>query len=454
MTAMGAPTTITLVDELADQTVELVHDVPQPAADLVAARLVVADHPRNDFRSRPLTYWLVDQAGAELGDEATVAGPATVTLTSPDAGEIIERRNRWLADIEARGTATKSVSSSTHLALIERTESRLDDVQRLRAMVDAQRLPPPPSPYSNRWRSRALLLGVLAAVVLVVGAVGLLVLGGDDEEAASGSGSGPDSDEVVLLPVELELEIGRGERNSTTFSGSEGQNVTILMLAQPAGPNQFLDPELELFDPGGVQIGYNDDRLDQLVAVEGPDIAVAEDDFANSGLDSRIDVTLPADGEYTVVSGALGNNGSGRYLLVIEEGGPGGVPGLIDGPGPIFRGEEEAMAIEEPACPPIGTELDVSLPYAEVYEAQCGELLEIRFSVEEPTDLLVAVFGGGPPVFAVLFDGEYQELEVLPIEDGGEFVIPVEPGQHTLQVDNLFEPQPLEIVIEPLSDGP
>jgi len=48
---------------------------------------------------------------------------------------------------------------------------------------------------------------------------------------------------------------------------------------------------------------------------------IAEDDDGGGGLNSRIEITLPEDGRYTILANSLGEGETGRYTLRIESGG-------------------------------------------------------------------------------------------------------------------------------------
>ncbi len=382
----------TLVDELTGERVPI--DGGAAAGDVIDARLAAADHPRADFRSRALRYELLDGTGRALGDAEAVPTEATVTLVGPEAAEIRSRRDRWLADIEARGAATRSVSTSTHLALVERTGSRLHDVRRLREMVEARRAAAPPPP---RVRS-ALTTGALAlvgGVAMAAAAVGLGIwffsLTDDDGTvtvAAGGDGGaagGADADaDALSLPVDLELELAVGAVDRTTFRATEGQNVTILMLAPQSNGFQHLDPQLRLLDADGNDIGYNDDRLDTMNMANPPP--------GFNFLNSRIDITIPATGTYVVESSDLSGTGSGAYQLLIEDGGPGG-----DGFNGAFNPNDfEREVFEEEAVPDFemegqAVEMDEMVRALPLEEITCGTLPPIE--VEVPIQVDVEVGG-------------------------------------------------------------
>lgn len=82
--------------------------------------------------------------------------------------------------------------------------------------------------------------------------------------------------------------------DSWTFSGEAGQTVVIELNAVD---NAF-DPQLTLYDPNGAWIAENDD-------IDG-----------SSNRNSRIEVTLPTNGRYTIRVGAFGDGGN--YTLTLN----------------------------------------------------------------------------------------------------------------------------------------
>jgi hypothetical protein len=127
----------------------------------------------------------------------------------------------------------------------------------------------------------------------------------------------PTDEAVELGDPDVPLEYGdtvRGEITNReddqvwTFSGSEGDVVTITMLA--VADDFSLDTRLYLytlegFDSGDDAIAQNDDAVN-------PEV---------TGLNSQIELfELPEDGEYVIVATRY-NNGTGEYTLTLEEGG-------------------------------------------------------------------------------------------------------------------------------------
>jgi hypothetical protein len=85
----------------------------------------------------------------------------------------------------------------------------------------------------------------------------------------------------------------RGNYEPVTFDGGAGDNVTVEMTSQD-------DTYLILLGPDGTVIAENDDY---------------------QGLDSRIQATLPEDGEYTVIATSFDESATFPYQLTLREGG-------------------------------------------------------------------------------------------------------------------------------------
>lgn len=85
-----------------------------------------------------------------------------------------------------------------------------------------------------------------------------------------------------------------------TFAGQAGQSITVRMAATGNNPNSpdgpMLDPILTVLDADGNKLAENDD--------------------SERTLNSRVVVTLPREGNYTIV--ARGLSGSGPYKLTID----------------------------------------------------------------------------------------------------------------------------------------
>lgn len=430
----------TLIDGLTGEQVPI--EGGASAADVIALRVAAADHPRADFRARPLQYELVDaSADRSLAAEEVVAAGSTVRLSAEGATDIWERRNRWLADIEERGEATVSVSAATHLALVERTKSRLEDVHRLRARLAEQRAAVPPPRRGGAPGQRWMLVGALAAVVVVAGAVWYAV-GRSEGETAAGERPGPAGavladGELVALPFELEAELELGQLDEVEFSATEGQAVSIFMFAPANRFGPSLDPVLRVLDADGNEVGYNDDRMD-VTGVQPPGF---------NSLNSRIDLTIPADGTYTVVAGDLGDDNGGSYRLLIEEGGPGGDgfngAGGRDGGGfvettIVVEGSEELRPADL-GCGR-GEIIEVELPFDGPIDAGC-ELAALAFTVTGRSDLAVwATARDADPIVWLLDD----DGEVIAYNDDTAgldsfFEVAIESGSYEVLVGNLQE---------------
>ena len=112
---------------------------------------------------------------------------------------------------------------------------------------------------------------------------------------------------------EGEIEVGGGEL--WTFEGAAGETYTIRVLAdRPAGTftttderieNELFDTYLIVRDPNGEIIGENDD-----------DETMSNDD--ENRTNSRVQVTLPINGEYTIEVRSYADESGGAYTLVIE----------------------------------------------------------------------------------------------------------------------------------------
>ncbi len=276
---------LTLVDELTGETVA----VPAGAtvAEAIDRRLSEADHPRSDFRGNALQFELHDSDGRPLPADRTLTAGTDVHLTSPDAGEVITRRNRWLDDLATDGVGTESVAAGTQLALVERTASRLDEVARLRAELASRRTPPPRS--RSRFRVGGLLLtalvllivaGIFAAwawwfldeldtsaqrgagnrgAVTTVAADGVFIEAEEEVAVAvGGSGIRIDACDVievtgVEVPAEIELELGCEVAIIPLDAGEEGISVEISARSGRG------DPIVWVLDEDGDEVAFNDD---------------------------------------------------------------------------------------------------------------------------------------------------------------------------------------------------
>jgi hypothetical protein len=94
-------------------------------------------------------------------------------------------------------------------------------------------------------------------------------------------------------PIRAQLEDGGFTNHAYKFTGEAGQTIAIELNAID---NAF-DVKLALLSADGSLVAENDDI-----------------DFQNNNLNSRIEITLPANGSYTVVVGDVGFNG-GEYEL-------------------------------------------------------------------------------------------------------------------------------------------
>lgn len=278
---------VTLIDELTGETITATGGVA--VADLIEGRVADVDHPRFDFRGQPLEFHLVGSDNAELPPDHTVAPGSSVRLTSPDAGDVIARRNRWLGDFASDGEGTASVARGTQLALVERTQSRLDDVARLRAELAATRPPPP------RRRSRIRLGGALLTVVvlLIVGAIfaawGWWFIQDLDTSGAAGRGPGGGQPVATIAAVRDDFVVFEEEAIAVGPGGFPQQGCGELEVEDFKPPGEVEveltceiaiivvdveetgtpiaisassgrgDPIVWVYDEDGDEIGFNDD---------------------------------------------------------------------------------------------------------------------------------------------------------------------------------------------------
>ena len=315
---------VTLVDELTGETVAV--EPGGTVAAAIEARLAAADLPRSDFRGQPLTFQLLDPDGQPLPADGTLTAGSEVRLASPDAAAIVERRNRWLDEIGTGAATSTSVSRSTQLALVERTDSRLDDVARLRAELAAARTPPPRRSPRLRVGGLLLTLVVVAVVVAIFAAWGWWFVdeinagraaGGDVEAVEAGGGdrpaitvaAGPLGEEFAVevggpglpgvgcetietgdveLPAELELELSCEVAVFVFDVPEDGATVEV------SARSGLGDPIVWLYDEAGVEIGFNDDTnsLDSFLSV---DVAAGQHELHVGNLTgepSAIEVTI------------------------------------------------------------------------------------------------------------------------------------------------------------------
>ena len=86
-------------------------------------------------------------------------------------------------------------------------------------------------------------------------------------------------------------DVYRGNYEPVTFDGAAGDNVTVEMTSED-------DTYLILLGPDGTVIAENDDY---------------------QGLDSRIQTTLPSDGEYTIIATSFDDDATFPYQLTLRE---------------------------------------------------------------------------------------------------------------------------------------
>lgn len=113
----------------------------------------------------------------------------------------------------------------------------------------------------------------------------------------------------VTAPVVINGRIEpRGDRDLFVFQGSAGVRVVAEVVARRL--NSPLDSILRVFDPAGKEIAFNDDHDDK-----GAGLVTHQ-------ADSRVEVTLPADGVYLVSVSDAQNKGGADYAYRLRLGVP------------------------------------------------------------------------------------------------------------------------------------
>lgn len=113
----------------------------------------------------------------------------------------------------------------------------------------------------------------------------------------------------VTVPVVINGRIdARGDRDLFVFQGSAGVRVVAEVIARRL--NSPLDSFLRVFDPSGKEIATNDDHDDK-----GAGLVTHQ-------ADSRVEVTLPADGVYLVSVSDTQNKGGPDYAYRLRLGVP------------------------------------------------------------------------------------------------------------------------------------
>ena len=186
---------------------------------------------------------------------------------------------------------------------------------------DDDGLPIPPASGPRRTSSKSSKPNALLIVLAVVGGltlmacaacvalpmIGVSIMGGAIEEAVADMANDPDftfsSSEIPANAVSRG-SLRRGDvRQATvdtwvddrwTFEANAGDQLSILVNTL----DNTLDPQLSLFGPSGNLIAENDDI-----------------DLSNDNYNSRVDVTLPSTGTYTIIVSAFGFGGLYEIIL-------------------------------------------------------------------------------------------------------------------------------------------
>lgn len=229
---MTGAITVSLRDELSGETVDLSPTSGATVASIIDERVAAADHPRADFRGRALSFVVsdtADHAATPLPSDQSITESMSLTLNGPDAIDVIRRRDEWLATIESDNRAGLSITPSTHLALIERTGSRLDDVHRLRAdlLTERQALIEAESASiaSSAWRGRLLMTATTAAILIAIGVGGFFLI----KAETSGTNAGRPGD-----AFRDRLDVGLGGRE---FAEDEAAAVEVFETTVVFGPD-------------------------------------------------------------------------------------------------------------------------------------------------------------------------------------------------------------------------
>lgn len=128
------------------------------------------------------------------------------------------------------------------------------------------------------------------------GIAGTLTFSLTPESSSAGQPLGPGTARGIIEPGQtVSQTLSPSTDDHWTFSGSAGDRIVIELNAT----DDNLDPQLALYNPGGINIAENDD-------IE-----------LNTNRNSRIEVVLPDSGTYTIVVGAFGASG-GPYNLSLS----------------------------------------------------------------------------------------------------------------------------------------
>lgn len=128
------------------------------------------------------------------------------------------------------------------------------------------------------------------------------------------------------------LDYACGETNPEELEGLPTGNRTLTMFSQEQGELSGLSQRVEGGRPAEawtlqansgdrVVVTLEAEGFDAYLYVIGPGLdGVATDDDGAGDLNSRIGLTLPSDGPYTVVASSIDTGATGSYTLRVEEG--------------------------------------------------------------------------------------------------------------------------------------
>ncbi|MBB4636294.1 PPC domain-containing protein [Longimicrobium terrae] len=164
-----------------------------------------------------------------------------------------------------------------------------------------------------------------------------------------------------------------------TFRGRAGQRVTVKMEAEDF--DTYLD------------LGRMENGAFTSLATD--------DDGAGEGTNSRLRFVIPADGDYVIRASAYGEDGTGDYIVSMEE-----RQAVVHTPQPVRAGVTATGTLEDDD---MALESDGSFYDAWTYAGRAGEQIKITMA-SEAFDTFVTI--------GRMVNGEFEE--VAKMDDGGE----------------------------------
>jgi hypothetical protein len=178
------------------------------------------------------------------------------------------------------------------------------------------------------------------------------------------------SREVGILGAESRVVQDGRPGEAWVLAGSAGQRLSVILESED------FDSYLYLTGPGLAEV-------------------LTDDDGAGS-LDSQIDVTLPVDGEYTVVASALSSGSFGAYMIRVDEAAdPNDLP--LDGTVALGQSADGLLSASGPAV------IDGKPGQVYAFEATSGQRVRIDLQSDEFDTYLYLV---GPGLSEPLFDDD------------------------------------------------